>query len=205
MKYKHYIFDIDGTLIDTAYAIICSLQEILKQNYHKEYSWGELQFCLGITSEDTVKRLGLKVDEDFYLLWNRKMEELLGTVKVFDGITEVLTKLKENSAKLGIITSENREEYHIYFLPYKIDGYFDYVVIADDTKNHKPHEEPIMKYREMAGITLKDMIYIGDSPYDMKCAKNAGIDCALALWNGKSPEGIEADYYLKSPYEILNL
>jgi HAD superfamily hydrolase (TIGR01549 family) len=205
MDYKHYVFDIDGTLLDTGYAIINSLQNTLKLKYNKEYIAEELEFCLGITAEDTMKRLNLPTDEKVFQFWNQKMEELNGTIKVFDGMNDVLTRIKECNKKLGIITSESREEYEIYFKPHGIEGYFDFIVCADDTEKHKPYKEPVLKYLELADVNEKEIIYIGDSPYDMECAKNAGIDCALALWGRRSAEGIVADYYIKEPHEILKL
>ena len=53
MKYKHIVFDIDGTLIDTEYAVLHSLQETIKELSGRKIPCSELRFALGITGTDT--------------------------------------------------------------------------------------------------------------------------------------------------------
>lgn len=60
MKYKHIVFDIDGTLIDTEYDVIHSLQEIIRALSGREISCSELKFVLGITGIDALKKLEIK-------------------------------------------------------------------------------------------------------------------------------------------------
>ena len=48
MKYQHIVFDVDGTLVDNAYAILRSLQETIREFTGKTYPMEELTFCLGI-------------------------------------------------------------------------------------------------------------------------------------------------------------
>lgn len=52
MKYKHIVFDIDGTLIDTEYAVLHSLQETIKELSGRKIPCSELRFALGITGTD---------------------------------------------------------------------------------------------------------------------------------------------------------
>ena len=60
MKYKHIVFDIDGTLIDTEYAVLHSLQETIKGLSGREIPCSELRFALGITGTDALKKLEIK-------------------------------------------------------------------------------------------------------------------------------------------------
>ena len=53
---------------------------------------------------------------------------------------------------------------------------------ADDTVEHKPASGPLLKYMELSGAEKEEILYIGDSVYDSKCAENAGVDFALAVW-----------------------
>ena len=57
MKYKHIVFDIDGTLIDTEYAVLHSLQETIKGLSGREIPCSELRFALGITGTDALKNM----------------------------------------------------------------------------------------------------------------------------------------------------
>jgi phosphoglycolate phosphatase-like HAD superfamily hydrolase len=79
------------------------------------------------------------------------------------------------------------------------------LVCADDTEKHKPNPDPILKFLEVSGADKSKTIYIGDTKYDMQCALDAGIDFALALWGAKSSVGINANYILENPKQILQL
>ena len=67
MKYKHILFDIDGTLIDTEYAILHSLQETIKELSGRKIPCSELRFALGITGTDALKKLEIK-DTSYIIL-----------------------------------------------------------------------------------------------------------------------------------------
>ena len=62
MKYTHIVFDIDGTLTDTEYAAIVSLQDTVKKFRGKEYAYDELIFALGIPGVDALSQLGFEAE-----------------------------------------------------------------------------------------------------------------------------------------------
>ena len=67
-----------------------------------------------------------------------------------------------------------------------LDGYFDTVVCEEDTVCHKPEAEPLECYMRRAGARPEEVLYIGDSIYDMECARAAKTACGLALWGAVS-------------------
>ncbi len=126
-------------------------------------------------------------------------------MKVFDDIKDTLVKLNEMGISIGIVTSKTKEEYTNDFVPFGLGNYFKLVVCADDTEKHKPNPEPILKFIELSGVDKSNTLYIGDTKYDMECAFSSGIDFALALWGAKVSVGINANYILKKPKQILEL
>ena len=72
MKYKHIVFDIDGTLIDTEYAVLHSLQETIKGLSGREIPCSELRFALGITGTDVLKKLEIKDTSYAIELWDHQ-------------------------------------------------------------------------------------------------------------------------------------
>ncbi len=203
--YNYLIFDIDGTLLDTEFAVLSSLQRIVKEELNKDMSFEDLYFALGIPGEITLEKLGIANVKQCADRWNEYLRGYFRHIKVFDGIKEVLEELHNRGSSMGIVTSKTREEYANDFIPFGIDKYFDIVVCADDTEIHKPYPEPILKFIELSGAEKEKTVYIGDTEYDMKCAKDAGVDFALALWGAKTDKGIKPDYIVERPIDILNI
>lgn len=202
MKYRQIVFDIDGTLLDTEYAVLHSLQDTIMHYTGKTIPTDELTFALGITGEDALYRLGMKDISGALDLWIGKLRGYADTVTVFDGIAELLEKLSAMHLGLGIVTSKTKEEFEREFAMFGIRHYFKTVICADDTTEHKPEPAPLLKYMELSGTGQDQMLYIGDSKYDSMCAESAGIDFALALWGSRGRE-IGADYYLKRPLDLF--
>jgi haloacid dehalogenase superfamily, subfamily IA, variant 1 with third motif having Dx(3-4)D or Dx(3-4)E len=203
--YKYIIFDIDGTILDTEFAGLASLQRLLREELDKEFSFEELSFSLGIPGEVTLNKLGIKNVSDAFNKWYRYSSDYFHHVKVFDDIRETLEELKSRGVSMGIVTSKTRSEFDKDFIPFGIVKYFEYIICADDTDKHKPNPEPILKFIELSEASKQECIYIGDTKYDSDCAFSAGVDFALALWGAKSSKGIGAKYVLKGPREILEL
>lgn len=203
--YNYIIFDIDGTLLDTETAVLSSLRRVVAEELNENLSFEELRFALGIPGEVTLNRLGIANVSDCSVRWNKYLKEYFHQVKVFDGIKEILIKLKEFGISTGLVTSKTREEFANDFVPFELEDFFKFVVCADDTEKHKPNPDPILKFIEISGADKSKTIYIGDTKYDMQCAFDAGIDFALALWGAKSSIGINANYVLEKPEQILQL
>lgn len=203
--YNCIIFDIDGTLLDTEIAVLSSLQKLVFEELNKNLNFDELRFALGIPGEVTLNKLGITNILDCNEKWNKYLKEYFHHVKVFDDIKDTLTKLNEIGILTGIVTSKTKEEFLNDFVPFELNNYFKFVVCADDTEKHKPNPDPILKFIELSGANKSKAIYIGDTKYDMDCAFGAGIDFALALWGAKSSIGINANYILENPKQVLEL
>ena len=200
--YKHIVFDVDGTLIDTEYAVLHSLKDLLKEEYNRDYKIEELEFALGITGEAAIKQLEISDIERTVDLWNDKLNKYKESVCVFNGIEELLKVLSQNH-KLGIVTSKTKEEFEEEVTHFGLNKYFGVIICVDDTEKHKPNPKPLLKYMELANAKNKETIYIGDSIYDMQCAKASKVDFAFAKWGNKR-QNIEAKYTLSQPSELFN-
>ena len=137
--------------------------------------------------------------------WNKNLKTYFHHIRLFDGVKETLEKLRDHSLTLGIITSKTREEFENDFLPFGVDDYFSTVVCAEDSKTHKPEPGPMLAYLEKSGATAERVLYVGDTLYDMRCAKGAGVDHALALWGAHNPEKIGATHRLEKPECVLDI
>ena len=83
MKYKHIVFDIDGTLIDTEYAVINSLIKTITEITGRTPQYESLKFALGITGRNALELLKIPDIEDALKRWDRNMKLLQHTIQPY--------------------------------------------------------------------------------------------------------------------------
>jgi len=203
--YQAVIFDIDGTLLNSDQAILMSLQKALLEETGNEISLETLSSVLGMTSHKSLLKLGVPNVEKANAKVLHYLSRHRHLMTLYLGIKEMIQQLANSNIHVGIVTSKTREEYKADFMPLGTHDYFACSVCADDTAQHKPEPEPLLKYVELTGINPKKSIYIGDTLYDQKCANAAKIDFALAMWGAKHPLITVAKYYLYRPDEIVRI
>ncbi|MGN7403117.1 HAD family hydrolase [Cytobacillus praedii] len=203
--FKYVIFDVDGTILDTEKAILKSLQKVLKEE-GKDYQLEDLRFALGIPGIETLKKLYVTDLDRVHPKWSETVLEFSHEVSVFQDLENVIKTLSESPVRTGIVTSKTKQELIDEFEPFGLSSFFEYTICASDTEKHKPHPEPLLACLDGLNANQDDTIYIGDSIYDMQCAKSAGVKFALALWGSKTTEGFESvEFVLKEPKAILDL
>ena len=204
MRYKHILFDIDGTLVDNENAVINTWQQTLEELLGNHFEKEELGFVLGIPGVTTMQKLGVEKAEEAFELWSRHFQERRSEITLFDGIDEVVRELKEKNFNLGLITSRTRDELNNDDALCRIFHLFDVAICVTDTVNPKPAADPILAYLDKTGATKSETLYIGDAAYDSRCAANAHVDFALATWSNGKKE-IPCRYELEWPSDILNI
>ena len=186
-KYRHIVFDVDGTLIDTRDCILYSLQEMLEAVKGEHYEIEDLKFVLANTSVKNMYLLGVEEEKipAAVEMWVENEEKNIDMIRIFDGIEELLAKLEAAGCTFGIVTSRTHAELELVF----------------DTKEHKPAAEPLIKYMELTGAKKEETVYIGDSGSDMGCAANAGVDGIHAIWGAPETEAA-GTYCAEKPEQI---
>ena len=205
MKYDTVIFDVDGTLIDTEKTILLSLQHMLLRIKGLMYAYEELYFALGIPGARAIELLEIRESDKAMEMWLGYCDRYEFLQKPFEGMGEILQDLKDAGLRLGIVTSRTRDEFKKSVERYDFIRNFEVIICADDTKKHKPAPEPILAALDKMQIAPSRALYVGDSSYDMACAKAAGADGALALWGAHEVEKIPSVYRLKAPGDISRI
>lgn len=210
-KIENFIFDIDGTLIDTIDMYMPAMIDTLAQHGHPvapdkvEQTKHDL---FGITGRDALRLAGISEEEIPEMLkdWFDLAYQRADRAKVIEGIPEMLNTLaNRKDAKIAIATSKLADEYQEYFVnKYDFAKLFKVAVTSADTKKHKPAPDPILAAMDKMGADPATTVYVGDTINDMKAAHAAGAKFAGALYSSANPDSIkDADFPLMKPADLL--
>ena len=203
--YKHLIYDIDGTLLDTERTGVCSLIQTVKEFLGKDISYEEGYRAFGMPSNSTAKLYGIGDAERFAEVWEVHFQELMYLVAPFDGVEEFLMAAKETGHGTGIVTSRSRYEFSYDPHLSKWRNLFDIVLCSEDTPRGKPHPDPVLAYLERTGAQASECLFLGDTVYDFQCSNGAGVDFALADWRNRGFQEIPARFKFSSRKEMMDL
>lgn len=204
--YKLYLFDLDGTLLDSDKMVITTFLELFKL-YRPDYhpSFAHMLGYSGPVITDTLANEFPGCDVDFMLKeYNRLSRANYDKyVRLFAGAEELMMELNRRKIDFAIITSKDRNP-TIYSLELcGITGLVPFFVTGGDVSKPKPDKEGVELAMKHFGITdKKDVVYIGDTNFDYLTAKNAGIDFILVEHSARGDQ-IEGDYKVKNFSNLL--
>lgn len=212
-KIENFIFDIDGTLIDTIDMYMPAMIDTLAQHGHPvapdkvEQTKHDL---FGITGQDALRLAGISEEEIPEMLkdWFDLAYQRADRAKVIEEIPEMLNTLaNREDAKIAIATSKLADEYQEYFVnKYDFAKLFKVAITSADTKKHKPAPDPILAAMDKMGADPATTVYVGDTINDMKAAHAAGAKFAGALYSSANPDSIkDADFPLMKPADLLEI
>ncbi len=206
------LFDFDGTLMDTTDVIVGSWQHTFVTLTGKEGDLKKIYRTFGEILRDSMVKMFPDNDPDeaveIYRSYHR--DNFGERIKVFPGMRELLAELKSQSIKTALVTSRAYVTAMEGLESYELLEYFDALVTCDDTDRHKPDPEPVNIALGKLGSKPENALMIGDSMYDIMCARNAGVRSVLVGWQlAVTPEEINGengpDYTVKTAEEILEL
>ncbi|WP_211089299.1 MULTISPECIES: HAD family hydrolase [Lactobacillaceae] len=204
MTIKNFIFDIDGTLLDTEAMYMRSLQAVLHER-GIERDYAELATTFGIPSRDALIRLGIPQVDEVLALWGPRTQDFRDSVVVYDGVKQALQQLKDAGAGLAVMTSKQKFEYQRDVVGEGLASYFTQHVIAEDVAHGKPAPDGILLAMDRLAADPQTTIYVGDTDYDVRASKAARVIFGFAGWNGKQPQGFTPDVTFQRPQDMLNL
>ncbi|MDF2986283.1 MAG: HAD-superfamily hydrolase, subfamily variant 1 [Eubacterium sp.] len=207
-NFKYVFFDLDGTLLDTIPLILESF------NHTFMHHFGDTR-----PEEETISFIGMPLINHLKTIYPGKEEELAKTyrdyneinhdkgIAIFLGIYDLIKSLYEKGIVLGVVTSKRRELAVRGLKLFNLYDYFLFVNGSEASTKHKPDGEPLINAMKIANVKNKeDVLYVGDSPLDILCAKNAGVRNAAVSWT-YSPrsdlEKVEPDIFLEKPVDLF--
>ena len=196
MRYKLACFDLDGTLLDTIAGLANALNAARRMNGLPPQTEEQIKSFIGNGVEMMVERSlndnPGKWDDD---LKERVIKDRLAyyaancieKTKPYDGITEMLSKLKSSGMKLAVVTNKDEIPAQILIEHFFPDT-FDYVRGTEPRMCRKPDPEVVMRCLASLDVKPEDCVYIGDSEVDIKTARNSGLDLISCDWGYRTRE-----------------
>lgn len=186
MRFPVVLFDLDGTLIDSGPMIIASMKHAAQAVLGRDLPEEVLAAAVG--GPGLVAQMqALDPDrvDDLVATYRRHNEPLHDELEAFWEVVEVLPRLRAEGRRLGIVTAKRRETVQLAFdrLP-SLESNFEVLIGSEDTERHKPDPDPILEALARLDATPQDAAYIGDSPFDVRAAKAAGVYAVAVAWGG---------------------
>lgn len=213
-KFDTFIFDLDGTLLDTVPDLTLLTNRVLREVGAPEHTQEEILSYVGAG----VRRLlflALPEDaseatrEEALAIWNASFMDYYEHTFPFPGVVDLLKGLRERGLGIGVVSNKLQPGVDVIMqrvLPDMVDVMYG----ESDLVPRKPDPKGIQLAMKFLKTAPADTIYVGDSPGDIKAGRNAGTATAAVLWGYHKKEDFaaedaEPDYYIAEPADLLKL
>ena len=209
--FSTYLFDLDGTLIDSIDLILESFRHTMRTHLgavpaEREWRAGFgtplrtqlAQFARDATQADAMTST--------YREYNREHHDRL--VRPYPGIREALEALRERNVTLAIVTSKTRQLAWRGLRRCALDEYFEVLVGVEDVTEFKPHPAPVLTALARVAADAAETVFIGDSPHDVASGRAAGVRTAAVGWGPFESDSFgrhRPHHWLSKPSEIPEL
>ncbi len=181
---KCVLFDVDGTLVDTTEMIAEGLATTLEGALGRRPPREEMVALIG---RPLVEQMGEYVPaaqvpalaERFMAFYEARRGEM---ERFFPGAPEMLKTARRLGLTVALVTSKNRREIEgtLDLLQFRDD--LDFVISSEDAPRPKPFPDPVIEAVRRAGVRPDEALFLGDSVYDLRAGRGAGVRTGAALW-----------------------
>ena len=211
-QYSTYIFDLDGTLLDTIQDLATSVNYALSQCRMPERTLDEVRRFVG----NGVRLLMIRAvpdgednprfQEAFDIFRSHYLEHSLDTTAPYPGIIDMLERLKAGGKRLAVVSNKfdtaTKELIRHFF------GNLIEVAIGENEAagvRKKPAPDTVNEALRQLGVGKENAVYVGDSDVDLQTARNSGLPCISVLWGFRDREFLlenGATTFVQSPDNI---
>jgi phosphoglycolate phosphatase len=214
MQITTILFDLDGTLLDTAPDLAAALNTVLVENGREPLPYEAIR---GVVSHGGMAliKLGFRLDEsspEFEPLRQRLLaiyrDNLSSRTRPFPGMTELLEQLEQSGLNWGVVTNKPAWLTEPLLQDLGLLERAACVVSGDTLDERKPHPAPMLLACELAGSRPEHCVYIGDARRDIEAGRNANMHTLVALFgyflDADKPHEWQADGMLETPRDLLH-
>ena len=212
-EYEAYLFDLDGTLVDSAPDIHAALNHTLKGQGLPQVELSLTRDFVGMGSRALITRAmnhhGIEdanpepMLEEFL---NYYENNIAVHSKPFPGTRKTLSILRERGARLSVVTNKYIGLSELVLTQLELRAYFTCVVGSETTPNPKPAADPALYACRELGVAPENALFIGDASPDVGCARAAGCEVVVrreGYNNGVPATELGADAVIDEISELL--
>lgn len=205
------LFDLDGTLVDTAPDLIACLNIALEQHGFAHVPASQVRPFISFGAEVMIKQSSAA---DIIESHAQILETMLAHYEnnivqhggFFSGMVETLLDIEARGFKWGIVTNKRERFTHPLTRALNLTERAACIISGDTTANSKPHPEPMLEACKRAGVQPEHCVYIGDALHDITAGKNANMKTLVAVYgyltDDDKPQHWGADALVESPAQI---
>ena len=207
MRFRVVLFDLDGTLIDSAGIILASMRHATREVLGHVIPDGDLMAAVGGPGLEAqmLDFGGRERLDELIAVYRAHNEPLHAELELFPGMRDVLATLTERGCRLGVVSAKRRRTVELAFAATGVGEMFDVVVGGDASPNQKPAPDLLLLALAELGSSTEEAVYVGDSPFDVTAAKSGGLAAIAVSWGGIHDRSAlaHADLIVDSPEELL--
>jgi HAD superfamily hydrolase (TIGR01549 family) len=184
---KGYVFDVDGTLLDTYEHIVTAFEKVLSKNGIPSRR-DTIRSVIGMTLHECYEVLApehtdrsLLAETHHELQQSSEMYEL---IKVYEGLFSVLDIIQQRGFKAFVVTNRSRVSLELIFKHVGLAEKFDLVITKDEVSSPKPNPEGLLAIAKASGLKPSELAMIGDTGIDIQAGMNAGVGLTIAMTHG---------------------
>lgn len=213
---KLFIFDLDGTLVDTAPDFKNSINYMLNELNESEVSLEEIRNWVGYGARELIRRTVVdkniphdeqRIEEMLKIFLLHYTHNIDDDSVLFNNVRNVLEFLKDNGIKLAVCTNKMERLSNILLEKLNVLHMFDYLVGGDSLSKSKPDPFPLLNICEKLNTEISDSVMIGDSVTDLNAGKGAGMPVVLVSYGYTDNKDIynEADLVINDFSQLKEL
>lgn len=211
---KTVLFDLDGTLADTAPDLAYALNILLKEQKQEPIPYEEIRPVVSHGGKAIVELgFGLPPDSDEFEKLRKRFldiycENLVEKTDLFPGIEKLLLEIETRGLNWGIVTNKPAWLTDPLMEKLALTERAVSIISGDTIEQRKPHPAPMLLACKQAGSKAHECLYIGDAERDIIAGNNAGMKTVIALYgyigHDDKPDNWGADFCINDPLEILD-
>ena len=208
IRFPVVLFDLDGTVVDSGSIILASMRHATREVLGQEFADEELMQAVGGPGlEAQMAVFGPDQVDELVRIYRAHNEPLHEELEACVGMDDVLVRLRDEGRRLGVVTAKRRSTVELAFARVPLGHLFETIVGGDETERHKPDPEPLLLAAARMSANPSETAYVGDSPFDMRAARAAGMHAVAVTWGRIHDRAIlereEPDVIVDSAEELL--